>query len=268
MAQLIGDVVNRVAYEVGDEAFDIVKRQSMLYDLDRVYRKYCEETRVLTGMVRMYGDGVSMDFDLYGPVFDSNGNPLGFNFGDNVYQFYRIEVNGQRASEVDFDYILNNRSIDQLISYQPQNPGNNAVINYAIKQLGKYLHLYLIFILGQGDYIDFWYYETPVVGSISDPTQGFKINDRNVDDLCLGLAAIAWRRMFSYYVKMGNADAAKLCDTEYKETRAQWENMILMRKRDVAKFAEEITPTVQQVQADYIDQQDLDLFESDYSGYD
>lgn len=262
MAQTVGSVIARVSYEVADETFDILKKKSYIYDLDRVYRYFVEKTHILTNMVRMFGDGVSNEYDLFGPVFDGNGNPLGINFGDNVYKFYRIEYNGTRATEADFDFIMNMRNLDNVFK-----PSFGECVNYAIKQYNKNLRLYLQFVPGAGDYFDFWYYENPIIGTINSEAQSFPINDRNVDDLVLGLTAISWKRMMFYYLKESKPELAKFANDQFTVHDAQWKAMIEERTRNVAEFAEEITPTSSMVDPDDIDFNDLDLFEEDFSNY-
>lgn len=261
MAQLAQDIINRVAYEIGDESFDIVKKQSYIYDLDRVYREYCSKTRALTGTIGMYGDDVNNEFDLYGPVFDNNSNPLNLIFGDNFIQFFRVEYDGTRAQEVNFEYLLNSRINNTTAG------SDDAVIYYAIRYLGKYQRIYFTSVVPSGTLVQFWYYEVPRIGTINALNSAFGLDDKLTDDLVIGLAMVMWKRSVQYWVKEKNMDMAKYCNDRFTISKSEWDTLLLHRGRDVASYREELTPILVEVgNPDEFD--DDPRWEIDFNNYD
>jgi len=265
MAQTTKDIILRAAYEVKDETFTLIKAQSALLDLDRVFRKYCLITKALTGTVGFYGDGNSMDFPLYGPVFDVNSNPLGYNFGDNAFQFYRVEINGKRGNERDFETIMNARiyGVSNLVG--TSHPDQHS---YCVKLLGKYIQFYLTYVLPTTSLVQLWYYEYPRLGYLSTIGQSLPINDRDTDDLVVGLAAMMWRRLVQIYYKQGNKDLAKFAADNYQLVNDEWNKIMTDRKTRVASYGEEMTPIVGMVVPDEVDAMDADLIETNYNSYD
>lgn len=234
------DIIARVLWEVDDEFLDIVSKPELVKALDFVYNKFCSETRVLARQIGMVADG-SMEYDLYGSITG------GGTFGDNINQFYRIEVGSARGVEINFEDVMNLRIQGSLNGML-----DASVIYYAIKYFGKYMRIYFPMAVSDGTQVLFWYYETPRIGTISTLASTFDIDDKYVIELILGLKVVAYRRMIHRMFRKENQnkftdDMRKLYGSFYSEALAEWKKRINEIEEDVMANKEQITPIIQQI---------------------
>src|ERR1043166_2567646 len=192
MPQSVEDIIARVAYEVNDELFRVIKKPEMIRALDRVYRQYCQVTLIKTGTIGFKGDGVLNEYDLYGPI------DIGGIFGDNFFRLYRVEYQGHRAWEQDFESVMNARKGHH--SVDGEGHSHHKVI-YAIRYLEKFQRMYFPFVLPLDSEVVLWFYEYPRLGTINALNQLFPIDDKNTDDLIIGLSIWAWKKMKFHYIK-------------------------------------------------------------------
>lgn len=269
MSQNVNDIISRVAYEIGDELYQVIKKPEMIKALDRVYRMYCQQTLIKTGTIGFKGTGTDNEFDLFGPI------DLGGFFGDNFFSLYRVEFNKHRMEERDFEWIMDARHRHS----HPDLDGNRNRHHYlyAIKYLNKYQRMYFAFIPALGDEIILWYYEYPRLGTINNLAQVFPIDDKNTDDLIIGLTVWGWKRMKMHYLQemqrspaneQGQKDASmvQFASAELKASMEEWKLILLERKREFASYREEITPTVLQVGEPFNPEVDPN-WEQDFEGF-
>lgn len=274
MAQTVSDIISRAAWEVNDESFEIIKKPEMVKALDRVYRQYCQETRILTNTIGFLGDGSNNEYDLYGYVTGTTTL-----FGDNFFKLYRVTYQGERAEERDFEYIHNTRQAGSENNID----GYTSPIHYAIKYLGKYQRMYFTFILPDDSEVVLWYYEYPRIGSIVNLTDTLGIDDKNTDDLVVGLKVWALNRQLMHYLRKGSSESlvktvdekyashgltiASVLKTQYQEAKNEWTDLLLKRRIEFSEYREEVTPTVSEIGTPF-EGDSAFSWEEDNSGFD
>lgn len=250
MGQTAGDIVARAAYEVSDEHYEVIRKEHLIRDLDRVYREYCKDTKILTGKLGIILPAVA-ELDLLGQT------ETGERFGDNFLKLFRAEYTVgstvKRANEIDFEDVMNLRINNST------NPTDDNV-KFAIRYFQKSKRLYFPFTASAGDKFIFWFYKVPTIGTITKVSDTFEIDDKHTDNLVVGLAMKACKQFVTHYGKTKEWEMVKFYSGMYTEMRDSWNMLKIESGKEALSYKEDDSPIIAQIPSV------LNLDDDDYSG--
>ena len=244
------DIISRAAYNIGDEFYKEISKDEWLRMLRRVYRDFCEGTKILRNAVS-FTTTTNKSYKLYG--LDSNG----VYFGDNFIGFFRAEYNGSKAYEVDLD------SLKETV-YADDTPSAEEPIVYTIMYVQQYLWICFKHTPKVGDIVKLWYYELP---KITDPillTDSPLVDLKYHDKLVQGLEVQGWRRKFILSIsKKEPSPMVKVYKEEYEEVKMEWLATIQKVEQEVMSFKDDTIPLQQWIATPMESWQDDDNTEID-----
>lgn len=223
------DIISRAAYDIGDPFFKDISKDEWLKMLRRVYRDFCEETKILRNAIS-FTTTTAKSYKLYG--LDQNGNP----FGDNFLGIYRAEYNDLKAYEVDFDTL-------KITTVGLGSDIDETTIVYTIQYNQDSLWVCFAHTPTTGDTFKIWYYELPRITSLAALADSPLIDKKYHDKLVEGLTVAGWYRKFLLSIQNKEGSMmTKVYKTEYTEKKTDW--MITMKKvhQEVMAFKDDTIP--------------------------
>jgi hypothetical protein len=239
------DIISRAQWEVGDELNKIVQEPEMVKTLDRVYRDFCLRTKLLRGVIGFKTVSGTNEYQLYGT------DEGGIIFGDNFFKLYRVEYDGQRMAEVDTESARNSYIIGDINSTDSQ-------LYYAIDRVGSYKVMIFPFNPSTDSEVVLWYYEIPRIGTISNINSEFNLDSQYIDELSIGLAILARKRIIQYFIYKKEFDVANQHKSIIVLEMQDYEKRMIKLLTESKSYSEEITPIVQGI-ADIFEDDNTDL---------
>jgi hypothetical protein len=237
----VQQIVDRAAYEVGDERFEFMSRDEYRRFFERAFREFCYTTFAVKGEATFTSDG-SRNMPLYaaGPpivgtdilaIYYAKYYPVGSTSGVKAYERTEddMEIDSSLLGdssylESDYKSYTIHRDENKLVAYWSHTPvtGDRFVI--------KYYRLPLPDSLALDD-------EVPTTYTYQE-------------DLVGGVTVLALKRMYILATRNKKGltpDMAKTYFYPYKEAKAEWENRLLRIRRDVTSFLDDTIPLIMQV---------------------
>ena len=245
-----GEIVNRAAYEVGDEYFRLMTKQEYLRALRRAYREFSTITKALRNKISYIADGTNKAFKLYGTGSDSRV------FGDNVLGFWRVEYKtpnsekGLKAIEVDFD-AKNALELESL--EPPADTDIDRAVYYAIVRMQQDLWQCWAHLPTAGDIVTIYYYEIPKIDEPADYDTEIMFDRAWHDYLVPGVVAFALRRLYRKALINKDTKMASMYKEDYAESREEWEAVKYKVSQEVLKFMDDTIPIVQEIGSPFAD---------------
>lgn len=235
-------IVDRAAYELGDETFKTLKQNEYLRILDRIYRTFAIRTRTINKVVGFLTSATVKEYDLYG--IDENG----VFYGDTFLKFYRVEYNDIKAVERDFDKI---KSFSKMLELSEEDRTvEPEMIVFAIDRNGNYLRMIFPFQPAENDEVILYYHEVPKIGTVNSLTFVPEIDIRYHEDLVAGVVAVA-SSIILRRIALGRLilsdKALEVMIGSNKESRDIFELSMRKIRGNDAQFMDETVPIIGEV---------------------
>ena len=224
------EIINRAAYEIGDENFKVITKDEWLKMLRRVYRDFCETTKLLRTTIEFVCTGAK-DYKLYG--MDQNGATV----GDNFLGSYRAEYNGHKAFETDYDTL-------KLLRHGAEDMVVNHGVLYVIDYKDQYLWVHFAHIPASGDTFKLWCYVMPRITDLADFDSVPLIDLKYHDDLVGGLIVRGWKRRYVKSTDNTSSAYAKLFKDEYGESKLEWLTRLKKIEQEVMSYKDDTIPII------------------------
>jgi hypothetical protein len=245
------EIINRAAYEIGDESFKYISKDEWLKMLRRVYRDFCEKTKILRNSISFVCT-TDRSYKLYG------ADGTGVIFGDNFLGTYRAEykgansLHGHKAFEVDFDTLKLSHGL--AFELHDTHFQDDTPIFYMVDYLQQNLWVHFAHTPTPGDKFSLWYYELPRITSLSDFDASPSIDLKYHDKLVEGLIVRGWKRRYIKAIQDEVPSAMiKVFKEEYEETKVDWLTTLQKVENEVMNFKDDTIPLVMQVGTPFLD---------------
>lgn len=236
------DVVDRTAYEIGDDRFELLTRDEYLKYLERAYRDLCEFTFILRGVLTLTCTA-SKRLDLYTTIESVV-------YGNDIKGIFYVKytpvgsTTGAKAYERTFD----DAEID-VLSVNSYGYGTVEHRTYTILRESEKVTMLWSHTPTAGDTVEIHYYRSPVPGSIV-LTSEIPFSSVYHEDLVLGTTMKVLRRLYILATrgKKGmKPDDAKVYYYPYKEAKEDWKERLPVIRREVTSFLDDTIPLIMQI---------------------
>lgn len=235
----LSQIVDRVAYEVGDVGFDMLTKVEYGVYVERALRQLAIASRAMRGEITLTCTA-SQDMPIIGPssaLVDINAiyyvkyTPVGSTIGKKAFErtYDDNELDGKQLTEL------------PLTEYDAR--------TFTVIRESETVKLRWSHVPNAGDTVLIKYYRAPVPGTLALDSE-VPIGLAYHDDLVTGGLAFVWRRLY-HMATLGRKgytpEQAKNIFYAYKEANDAWTNRIQEIRRQLNQFMDETTPTIMQV---------------------
>ena len=240
-------IVERAAYEIGDEGFDFLTKDEYLRYLERVLRELCRKTRVMRKSITITLPA-SRSVYIY-----SVGPPI---LADDILGVYYVSYLPLGATDA---LPCTEGTKDSVIAAYRETAVTDyadvAYRSYYVERIGTKVAFVFSHIPTAGDTVTVEYYVRPQIGSLTLTTEP-QIGATYHDDLVLGLTVPVVKRL--YVLALGgrsglNKDSAKAYSELYKENKELWKDRMSDIEKEIKGFLDSRIPLQMQVATPFED---------------
>jgi hypothetical protein len=241
-------VIERAAYELGDDIFEYITKDEYLRFLERAIRDLCKTAKVMKSSHTYDMTAGSKELELY-----QSGPPA---VGDDVMSIYNIryyttgDLVGVRCVEQIMDDVENTDSDLQGVDLY-----SSGYKLYRVERSGATVKLVFVGAAVAGDTVKIWYNVLPQIGS-QPLSQELSFDRAYHSDIVTGVTVFAAKRMamLSVLGKRGlGKEAAKVYDSFYRDAGNAWELSKYRIAQKVNNFLDETIPNVIEVATPFDD---------------